>query len=147
MSGKTDCTGLTESVPSCMTPSEFSDRVAKLTGNASGRLVFEKCVCGSTVVLAIKTSGYGGYTASVEMRQGDSRHTEPGGEIKDITVAAGCELYAWPDPHDACDTMQKALISPNGQDLSLCTLSGLLSGYRAFADGMKANSQDVKEIR
>lgn len=116
-----------EVVPSPgMKPHEFVDFALGQLNAHGGAVVFKKNVAGRTIVLRISSGGYMGPTASLEMRQGTSRYAEPGGELRDITAAAGCELYAWLDSHDACDAMQKALVSPNGQALALIALFRLL---------------------
>lgn len=130
--------GETEVVPvEGLKPSEFVEFALSRTKMYDGYIVFKKYVAGRTIVLRIGPSGYGSYTATLQMRQGASRYAEPGGEIKDITAEAGCELYAWLDSHEACDTMQKALVSPNGQALALCALFRLLHAQHAFQKGME----------
>lgn len=108
-----------------------------------GYIVFKKCVSGRTIVLRIGPSCYGSYTASVQMRQGTSIYAEPGGELEDITAEAGCELYAWLDSREACDTMQKALVSPNGQALALCALFRLLHAQHTFQQA----TEEAKPVR
>lgn len=76
-----------------------------------GYIAFKKTIGSRTIVLRIGPNGYGGYTASIQLRQGTSSYPEAGGEIKDMTAEAGCELYAWLNCPEACNTMQKALLS------------------------------------
>lgn len=130
-----------------MTPQEFVKfAVARAKSGREGYIVFKKEIGGRTIVLRIGPSGYGGYTATVQLRQGSSRYPEPGGELKDITVEAGCELYAWLNAPEALDTMQKALVSPNGQALALCALFRLLAAHNTLHNGMREAENAQKEI-
>ena len=125
-----------------MTPRAFVQyAVEEANKSHDGYVVFKKTVGGRTVVLRIGPSGCGGYTASIQLRQGASNYPEAGGEIKDMTVEAGCELYAWLNCPESCNTMQKALLSPNGQALALCALFRLLDARSRLRTG----SQDVNE--
>ena len=77
----------TEVVPvEGLKPSEFVAFALSRAKTYDGSVVFKKYVAGRTIVLRIGPSGYGGYTAVIQMRQGASRYAEPGGEIKDITA-------------------------------------------------------------
>ena len=141
--------GEIEIVPEGLTPQEFATfALSRAQAESDGYVVFKKCVGGRTIVLWIRPGGVSGsYTASLEMRQGTSRYAEPGGSLKDITAAAGCELYAWLDSREACDTMQKALVSPTGQALALCALFRLLHARNMFGSGTEeAQQTPVKEI-
>lgn len=139
--------GETEVVPAeGLKPSEFVEFALGRLKMYDGTIVFKKYVAGRTIVLRISSGGYMGPTAVLEMRQGTSRYAEPGGELKDITAAAGCELYAWLDSHEACDTMQKALVSPNGQALALCALFRLLSEQARLRPDIREVKEPIKEI-
>ena len=133
--------------PADLTPGAFVKyALSKYNNSASGGLVFKKTVGGRTIVLRIKSSGYGGHTASVTMRQGASRDPEPGGVIKDMAVEAGCELYAWLNCPESCNTMQKALLSPNGQALALCALFRLLDAQAKLRPDIREVKEPVLEI-
>lgn len=108
-----------------MTPAEFVRHVTDQVGRRGGELVFKKRVGAHDVVLRIYNNYGWAYNASVSLRQAGSRDDEPG-TLKDITVEAGCELYAWIADDADCDTMQKAVVSPNGQALALIALFRLL---------------------
>lgn len=127
-------------------PSEFVEFALSRTKMYDGYIVFKKYVAGRTIVLRIGPSGYGGYTAALQMRQSGAWDPEPGGEIKDITAEAGCELYAWLRTPEDCDAMQKALVSPNGQALALCALFRLLDAHTKFHNGMREAEHAQKEI-
>lgn len=128
------------------TPREFVEFALKKARSSDGYLVFKKIVGNRTIVLRISPNGYGGYMSTIQMRQGTSHYPEPGGELTNLTVEAGCELYAWLRTHEDCNTMQKALVSPTGQALALCALFRLLNAHRTYVAGMSKKEDEIKEL-
>lgn len=133
--------------PADLTPHAFVQYAIEAANKSrDGYIVFKKTIGSRTIVLRIGPNGYGGYTASIQLRQGTSSYPEAGGEIKDMTAEAGCELYAWLNCPESCNTMQKALLSPNGQALALCALFRLLDGQAQRQPETREVKEPVLEI-
>ena len=63
-----------------------------------------------------------------------------------MAVETGCELYAWLNCPESCNTMQKALLSPNGQALALCALFRLLDAQARLRPDIREVREPVLEI-